>query len=208
MNGIFSDLTLGQNQLLLAPVTPERVKTRTQAGRSMSYLEAWDIRCHLNRFFGIAGWSLVNSDVVCLFEEPYEGKNGVPSTTVVYRATATLTIHRRPRRDEDFTYLPEDAKYTETAIDSMSGNTSTRAELHDNAAKSAQSGALKRCAVNLGDQFGLSLYNFGSTEPVVRKTLMDPPLAPDAPSDEGQPPSPGGHPGPSPEMEDAAGDPQ
>jgi hypothetical protein len=37
--------------------------------------------------------------------------------------------------------------------------------------KTALSQALKRCAVNLGDQFGLSLYNDGSQAPVVLRSL-------------------------------------
>jgi hypothetical protein len=41
-------------------------------------------------------------------------------------------------------------------------------DAHDFALKNALSYALKRCAKSLGDQFGLSLYNMGQTEPVVR----------------------------------------
>jgi hypothetical protein len=37
------------------------------------------------------------------------------------------------------------------------------------AIKTAETQALKRCAINLGDQFGLSLYRNGSTAPLVRK---------------------------------------
>jgi hypothetical protein len=42
------------------------------------------------------------------------------------------------------------------------------------AIKTAESDALKRAAINIGDQFGLSLYNNGSTTPVVVKTLVAP----------------------------------
>jgi hypothetical protein len=37
--------------------------------------------------------------------------------------------------------------------------------------KTAESDALKRAAICLGDQFGLSLYNNGSTAPVVRALI-------------------------------------
>jgi hypothetical protein len=47
-------------------------------------------------------------------------------------------------------------------------------DAHDLALKSAISGALKRCAVNLGDQFGLSLYRDGSVAPVVQRSLVAP----------------------------------
>jgi hypothetical protein len=39
------------------------------------------------------------------------------------------------------------------------------------AIKTAESQAFKRCAINLGDQFGLSLYNNGGTGSVVRAVL-------------------------------------
>ena len=39
------------------------------------------------------------------------------------------------------------------------------------AIKTAESQAFKRCAINLGDQFGLSLYNNGGTASVVRAVL-------------------------------------
>jgi len=45
------------------------------------------------------------------------------------------------------------------------------ADAHDLALKTADSQALKRAAVNMGDQFGLSLYNNGSFDPVVNRSL-------------------------------------
>jgi hypothetical protein len=47
-----------------------------------------------------------------------------------------------------------------------------RGDVHDMAIKTAESQALKRCATNLGDQFGLSLYRNGSADPVVTVTLV------------------------------------
>ena len=47
-------------------------------------------------------------------------------------------------------------------------------EHHDNAVKTAASDALKRCAINLGTQFGLSLYDDGRTTDVVKGTLVMP----------------------------------
>jgi hypothetical protein len=41
------------------------------------------------------------------------------------------------------------------------------------AIKTAESDALKRAAINLGTQFGLSLYNNGSLRDVVVQTLDD-----------------------------------
>jgi hypothetical protein len=65
-------------------------------------------------------------------------------------------------------------RYTESAIGSTSGPASMVGEHHDNAIKTAASDALKRCAINLGTQFGLSLYDDGSTRDVVKNTLVKP----------------------------------
>jgi recombination DNA repair RAD52 pathway protein len=64
------------------------------------------------------------------------------------------------------------ATYTEAAAGDAT-NYPSRAEAHDQAIKTAESQALKRAAVNLGDQFGLSLYRDGSTQAVVGKTLLE-----------------------------------
>lgn len=47
-------------------------------------------------------------------------------------------------------------------------------DAHDQAMKTALSQGLKRCAANLGDQFGMSLYNGGSYDAVVLGTLAGP----------------------------------
>jgi hypothetical protein len=46
-----------------------------------------------------------------------------------------------------------------------------RGDCHDFALKKAQSQALKRAAINLGDQFGLSLYRKGLTEALIGKVV-------------------------------------
>jgi hypothetical protein len=55
-----------------------------------------------------------------------------------------------------------------------STNQPSLGDCHDNAFKTALSQALKRCAINLGDQFGLSLYNDESRDPVINATLNPP----------------------------------
>ena len=49
-----------------------------------------------------------------------------------------------------------------------------RGESHDMAVKTAESDAIKRAAINLGTQFGLSLYNNGSLKDIVVMTLSSP----------------------------------
>jgi recombination DNA repair RAD52 pathway protein len=60
----------------------------------------------------------------------------------------------------------QDVTYTEAAAGSSRGHVDW-----DMAVKTAETDALKRAAINLGDQFGLSLYNNGSLRPIIIRTL-------------------------------------
>ena len=50
-------LNEAQVEQLLRPLNPSRVAKRSQAGRQLSYLEAWDVKAHLIRIFGFGGCS-------------------------------------------------------------------------------------------------------------------------------------------------------
>ena len=136
---------------LLKPLNPSRVAKRAQAGRSLSYLEAWDVKAHLNRIFGFCNWSAEVLTADLAFEE----KNEKGQWNVGYKVVLRLTV--------------ECAEYTEAAVGAAT--LPQRGEAHDMAVKTAESDALKRAAINLGTQFGLSLYNDGSMKDVVGQTL-------------------------------------
>lgn len=150
-------LRKNQTDQLLKGINPSRVG---KDGKGFAHLEAWDVRAHLIRIFGFANWSAELVDMEPIFETSIE-KDGKTRWTVAYRATMRLTI---------FTGGMEDAVYTEAAVGDSQNNPS-RADAHDMAIKTAESQAFKRCAINLGDQFGLSLYNNGGTASVVRAVL-------------------------------------
>lgn len=140
-----------QQEILLKGLNPNRISQRKGGGgRALSYLEAWDVKAHLIRVFGFGGFS---SDVLTA-ELMFEDQVGT-NWNVGYKVILRLTVG--------------DATYTEAAVGSAS--LPQRGEAHDMAVKTAESDALKRAAINLGDQFGLSLYNNGSTAPVVNQTL-------------------------------------
>jgi recombination DNA repair RAD52 pathway protein len=151
-----------QYEQLLKPLNPKRVATRSQAGRSLSYLEAWDVKAHLIRVFGFCGWSADVRSADVAFEE----KNEKGNWDVGYKVVLCLRIHT-----EKDSFLGE-ATYTEAAVGSAS--LPRRGDAHDMAIKTAESDALKRAAINLGTQFGLSLYNDGSMHDVVIETLVPP----------------------------------
>lgn len=150
-------LRKNQTDQLLKGINPSRIG---KDGKGFSHLEAWDVRAHLIRIFGFANWSAELIEMEPIFETSIE-KDGKTRWTVAYRATMRLTI---------FTGGMEDAVYTEAAVGDSTNNPG-RADAHDMAIKTAESQAFKRCAINLGDQFGLSLYNNGGTSSVVRAVL-------------------------------------
>lgn len=141
-----------QYEQLLKPLNESRVAKRGQAGRQLSYLEAWDVKAHLIRIFGFGGWSwdVITTDLA--FEAERDGK-----WNVGYKVLGRLIIAQL------------DCQYSEAAVGSAT--LPQRGEAHDMAIKTAESDALKRAAINLGTQFGLSLYNNGSLRDVVVKTL-------------------------------------
>lgn len=142
---------------LLKPLNPSRIAKRSGGGKSLSYLEAWDVKAHLIRIFGFGGWSWNVTEATLAFEDEGVGSGGKANWSVGYKVIGTLTVHDL------------DASYTEAAVGFST--LPTRGEAHDMAIKTAESDALKRASINLGDQFGLSLYNNGKTAPVVVQTL-------------------------------------
>lgn len=136
---------------LLKPLNASRVAKRSQAGRSLSYLEAWDVKAHLNRIFGFCNWS---AEVIAA-DLAFEDHNEKGQWNVGYKVVLRLTV--------------DNAVYTEAAVGAAT--LPQRGEAHDMAVKTAESDALKRAAINLGTQFGLSLYNDGSLKDVVGQTL-------------------------------------
>lgn len=161
-------LTPEQYAYLMNPLRSSRVATRQQGGKTLSYLEAWDIKAHLTRIFGFCNWDSEMLEYRHVTDRPYKGgrDGGAEMVEVIYSCRLQLTI--RDQWDNEL------CRHTEAAVGSTSGPMSMLGEHHDNALKTAASDALKRCAINLGTQFGLSLYDNGSKVDVIRQTLIKP----------------------------------
>jgi recombination DNA repair RAD52 pathway protein len=163
-----SILTEQQLIVLTSPLNKSRVANL----QGNSYLKAWDVKASLIKVFGFGGFSadVIESSIQAVREyaagPQYAGhtkRDGTPATPqVIAKATVRLTIYGIGPRGEDVTY-------TETAIGANSGF--DIGDTMDNALKTASSAALKRCAIYLGTQFGLSLYNDGSTDDYVRRVF-------------------------------------
>lgn len=155
-------LTAKQVDTLLRPINPRRVLH----AQGQSHVAAFDVIAHLSRVFGFGGWDkeIISLDLVHERHTEPEGKSQ-GRWWVTYRCVMRLTV-----RDPDGAVLCR----LEDAATGSAQNMPSPAEAHDFAVKNAVSYALKRCAKDLGDQFGLSLYNKGFTGQLVQATLVHP----------------------------------
>ena len=152
LRGSFSEQ---QRKWLMAPILKIRVST-TQQG--MSYVEAHDDLAHLSRIFGFEGWDkellfcdMIFEDYVTWTDKKTQQQK--QGWDVAYKAGVKLTV-----------FDPEGIICTvkEDGAVGDAAHQPSRADAHHLALTTAISTALKRAAKDLGDQFGLSLYDKGS----------------------------------------------
>lgn len=174
-------ITEMQLKVLMAGLNPDRVAHREQGRKTMSYLEQWDVRATLIRVFGFGGFSAEAHDAQIVHME-----NDVPK--VEWGQERGQKVTRPVERNEDgtvkfgtanfrvtamvgmkLTIHQTGAVYDEYAVSSQTGP--DVGEVADFAIKTAESDALKRACTNLGTQYGLSLYDDGSTKDVVKKVF-------------------------------------
>lgn len=150
---------------LLRPINQRRVLADA---KGHSHVSQQDVTAHLIRVFGFGGFDTTVLSCDLVFEEPHVNKStgevSADRWNVCYRALLRLTV-RGP--DGQVVCVYEDGS-TATA------QNQTRGDAHDLAYKSAISLSKKRAAINLGDGFGLSLYNRGQLDPLVMATLVRP----------------------------------
>lgn len=156
-------LTAPQLRLLHRGLDPKRVG---KDNKNHAHMEAWDIKRYLLRVFGFAGYDTENRELALVREIEIPGQGSNSRWTVVYRAQVRLTVKDVNGR--------ELGHWDGEAVGD-SYNQPKIGDAHDMAMKTAASQALKRAATNLGDQFGLSLYNNGSPAPVVGFSAAHPP---------------------------------
>ena len=172
-------LTDPQLTQLMRDLHPDRVATRKQGGTSLSYLQAWDVKATLIRIFGFGGFSadatdceIINiEDNVPKYTGSYGNKVEVPIEYTkdgrIKFGTANFRVTARVRVQLTIPQLG--CTYSEYAASSQTGP--DLGEVTDFAIKTAESDALKRAAIYLGSQFGLSLYDNGSHRDVIKVIL-------------------------------------
>lgn len=164
-------LSARQVEQLLRPIHKNRV---LRDGKGHAHVSQQDVTAHLIRVFGFCNFDVEVLNAGVVFEEnsldKKTGESNPARWDVCYRAMVRLTV-----KDPDGNEL---AHYEDGST--ATAQNQTRGDAHDLAYKSAISLSKKRAAINLGDQFGLSLYNKGQLSALVMGTLV----MPDAESDE------------------------
>lgn len=155
-----------QVEALNAKLDAKHVKQRSQAGRSLSYVEGWHAIAEANRIFGHDGWCSYTDDLRQLGDpREIDGK-----WRVAWMAKVRIVVG---------TVVREGVGYG-SGIDRDLGSA------HESAIKEAETDARKRGLMTFGWPFGLALYD--KAQEHVDKEPLTPPPASKAPP----PPSPSG----------------
>jgi recombination DNA repair RAD52 pathway protein len=137
---------------LQKPLDATKVKTRQQAGTTLSYIEAWHVIAEANRIFGHLAW---NRETILI---EHVSKTETEKTGVDYK-----TKQEYKYTQYEIGYI---AKVRITVGDVVregtgagSGISKSLADAHEGAAKEAESDAMKRAFMTFGHPFGLALYD-------------------------------------------------
>lgn len=139
-------------QKLNAPLDQSVVKTRVQGGKLLSYVEAHYCIRRANEIFGFGNWQrhTLRNELICSEEVSRDGREG---WRVAYMAQVRVAVRIG---DEWITH--EGTGFGESTSYVSPG------QAHENAAKEAESDAMKRALICWGDQFGLVLYSDDNEE--------------------------------------------
>lgn len=135
----FSEL---QTEALEAKLRARFVRTRTERGKTLSYIEGWRAISEANRIFGFDGWSRETVASDCVWQGSCDRLKACS-----YRARVRITVHAG-----DTTIIREGSG-------AGHGSAETLGEAHESALKEAETDATKRALVTFGNPFGLSLYD-------------------------------------------------
>jgi len=143
-------LTPWQTEQLAASLDHTNVKQRKQGGRQLSYVEGHYVIREMNRIFGPMGWARQTLKMECIHDEPYESSDKKKMGRLVgYIAQVQVIVFHgdglRSHTSDGWGY-GEGIDYNNPA------------QAHEAAVKEAETDAMKRACILLGDPFGLELY--------------------------------------------------
>jgi DNA repair and recombination protein RAD52 len=128
---------------LSAKLDPKHVASRSQSGRSLSYVEGWHVIAEANRIFGFDAWDRELISMKLLGEpRTVDGKQRIG-----YMATVRITVRSG------------DAVTVRDGTGFGSGIDKDLDQAHESALKEAETDAMKRAMMTFGNPFGLALYD-------------------------------------------------
>ncbi len=140
-----------QTAALAAPLNRANVQTRSQAGRSLNYLEGWVAIREANRIFGFDGWQRETIELRCVSESQRPiGRDQKPGWGVTYVARVRIRLGSQAN---GATSLVREGSGAGHGIDVDLGLA------HESALKEAETDAMKRALMTFGNPFGLALYD-------------------------------------------------
>lgn len=129
---------------LKAPLNLNHVKTRSQAGRHLSYIEGWHAIAEANRIFGFDGWTRETVEITCVSERQRTiGQQQKDGFGVTYTAKVRVTAGGVVRE----------------GVGAGHGIDVDPGQAHESAIKEAETDAMKRALMTFGNPFGLALYD-------------------------------------------------
>jgi DNA recombination protein Rad52 len=131
-----------QQQELKAKLRHRHVKTRTNNGAPISYVEGWHVIAEANRIFGYDSWDRQTFPPRCLWRETQRGE-----TSCFYAAKVRVTVRAG------------DAIIVREGIGTGLGRSRMTETAHEIALKAAETDATKRALATFGNPFGLALYD-------------------------------------------------
>lgn len=138
---------------LKKPLDASKVKSRSQSGMTLSYVEAWHCIDEANRIFGFGGWHRETIKLDHVSESTNEGKHYIG-----YVCQVRITVDGVVREGTGFG----------SGIDRDLGRA------HESAVKEAESDAMKRALMTFGYTFGLALYDKEQKHVETKPVPIDP----------------------------------
>lgn len=126
------------------PLDARHVKSRSQSGRSLSYVEGWWVIAEANRIFGFDGWQRETIEMREVRPpELVKSSNGKETWRVGFIAKVRVTVGGVIREGTGF----------------GAGALPDLGEAYESAIKEAETDAMKRAFMTFGNPFGLALYD-------------------------------------------------
>lgn len=133
---------------LQAPLNRAHVRQRSQAGRSLSYIEGWKAIEEANRIFGFDAWDRETVEL----RECGEPRQTGDKWRVAFMCRVRIRVRPKSQMALEWAVIRDGIGYG-SGIDKDLG------QAYESAIKEAETDAMKRALMTFGNPFGLALYD-------------------------------------------------